>query len=90
MTDGQEGFSIEKLNAIDMVRKLFIVDKNPASIWQAFEDLEPGFFHGIIRRKFDIDREYGRRFEREFRDELYELKQIERKRLEEMERDFTK
>jgi len=36
MSDGKDKLNIDNLNSYDMIKKLFIVEKDPFKIWEAF------------------------------------------------------
>ena len=53
--DGNMLLSLDELNALDISKKLYIVEKDPKELWLAFEQVFGfGFFHPVIEEEYGI------------------------------------
>lgn len=59
------------MNANDMVRKLFIVEKDPNVIWKAIENIFGfGFFYKIIEEEYGIKPNFLEKFKKDLANEF--------------------
>jgi hypothetical protein len=53
--DGNLLISLDEMNARDMARKLSIVEKDPAKVWEALDNAYGfGYFNAVIEKEFGI------------------------------------
>ncbi|CDW88897.1 UNKNOWN [Stylonychia lemnae] len=69
--DGNHLISLHELNAIDIIRKLHIVEKSPQNIWKALESsFGYGFFTKVLEEEYGITPDFQEKIRKEFSEEL--------------------
>ena len=69
--DGNMLITLEELNAHDIVKKLFIIEKEPKVLWKALEKVFGfGFFHSVIEEEFGITPAFKEQTTKQYNEEL--------------------
>ena len=69
--DGNVLVSLDELTAIDVTKKLAIVEKDPRVLWKAFESVFGfGFFNPMIEEEFGITPAFKDTIQKQYNDEL--------------------
>ena len=69
--DGNLLISLDEMNARDMARKLSIVEKDPAKVWDALDHAYGfGYFNAVIEKEFGITPDFKEFIGRQFTEEL--------------------
>lgn len=64
--------SLNEMNANDMVRKLYIVEKSPQEVWNSIiKHYGLGVFNKIIEEEYGITPDFQEKIKKEFANELH-------------------